>query len=220
LFRLFILFLGSFSLIYAQKSEKPKATEVTKGISVTFQIGFTVMTDDDIAQKYPTYKKPLAMYQANDKTADFGINFAVNRWNNRNLEVLKDMYRSTLLAVFTNVEFQKEGTIEKINGRDFILFEFISELKSENSIDERTFSIKKYTYLAYTLYEKHILIFNFTCENKDKNPWIAKANEIIHSVKITDKLKIVDFVPIESSGPKPKTEDFQMKMIKKLRKKH
>lgn len=194
-----------------------------KGISLKLPSAFVVMADDDIAQKYPTYKKPLAMYVSKDATAEFGINAAVNNWSNKNLEVLRSIYRSTIMSIFYNVNFSKDGEIATINDRKYVLFEFTSEIKDDKRIDESTVLMRRYNYLAYTIYANKILIFNFNADFKKREQWAPQANEIIQSIKISNNLKLPDFVPYKTEGPQPKEikgrRDIQMEAIKKLNKK-
>ena len=196
-----------------------RKTQLIKGLSAKLPNTFVIMADDDIAQKYPTHKKPLAMYTSPDKFADFGVNYAVNQWNNRNLTVLRDIYKSTISSVFTHVEYLQEGIIKKINDRDFIVFEFVSELTDDKRPDNRNFTVRNYSYIVYTLVDKKILIFNFTSTVQTKDKWLPVANAIMNSINISENIKIEDYVPVEVERkmPKGKSNDPQMEMIMKMK---
>ncbi|MDX2188927.1 MAG: hypothetical protein SFY32_03615 [Bacteroidota bacterium] len=217
IFTFLILYFIVFN-IHAQISKK---TEPIKGIMLSLPPSFVTMTDDEIASKFPTYKKPLAMFVSQDKTADFGINVAVNRWQNKNLIVLRDMYKSTISSIFSEIDYKIEGDIVKINNREFILFEFTSKYTDENNKSESTIALKNYSYIAYTLYNQKILIFNFTSTYGESGKWAAVANSLIKSIEITDKLELKEFEPYQVNRPQPKgTEgDPQMKIIKQMKKK-
>lgn len=207
-----------YSYSFAQSEYKKK--ELIRGITALIPLDFEIMSDDDMAQKYPTYKKPLVMYNDKNKEADFGLNAAVNKWPNTNLQVLKDMYKSTISSVFTTVEYVQNGVISKINGRNHIVFEFVSELVDDKRVDEKTLTVRKYTYLSYTLQDNKILIFNFTCSAGKKDAWNKVASIIMNSLKISSKVKLENFKPFVVDRPLPKTNgknDPQMEAIKKLR---
>lgn len=207
-------------LAWLTAASKPKKTILYKGIYATLPSDFTVMSDDDIAQKYPTYKKPLAMYTHKSNEADFGVNHTANRWVNKNLEVLRDMYKSTISSVFADVEWFNEGEIREINGRKYVLFEFISELRDERRPNEIATVAKKYTYIAYTVHDNRVLIFNFNGTASQKHVWTPVAESVINSLEINPKLKLPDFEPYRTQGPQPVEPqgrtDTQLEAIKKL----
>jgi hypothetical protein len=195
-----------------------KKVQLIKGLSAALPKEFIVMIDDDIAQKYPTQKKPLAMYNSTDKSADFGVNYAINKWNNKNLSVLKDIYKSTISSVFTSVTYLQDGLIKNVNGREYIVFEFVSELVDDKRPDSKNFTVRNYSYLMYTIVDKKILVFNFTSVASGKEKWMPVASAIMTSIVITDKFKIEDYTPFEPDRPPlPKSNDKQMEMIRKMR---
>lgn len=208
-----ILFISIPLILFAANFKK---VEPVKGIKYEMPEDFLQMTDDDMAQNYPTYKKPLIMFNSPDKKADFGVNSAVNRWNNKNLSVLKDMYKSTISSVFTSVTFIQEGIVQ-INNRSYIVFEFNSELVDEKRFDGKATITRKYSYLLYTIYENKILVFNFTCESGSKGTWAPVAKRMMNSIEISNKLKLQDFEPFEVDRPLPKSNDPQMEMIRKMK---
>lgn len=213
---LFTIFLASFQSVFCQSTKK---MEILKAITIEIPTEFNLMTDDEIAQKYPSYRKPLAVYSNPKKTADIGVNYSINKWNNKNLTILKDMYKSTINSVFTSVDFVQEGVIKKINNKDFIVFEFVSSLSEENSLQKGA-SIQTYSYIAYTLYEKKVIIVNFNAPALEKNNFSAVFEKTLNSVIISDKLKLPEFTPYETTRPTlPKSEnDSQLKILRQMKK--
>jgi hypothetical protein len=199
---------------------KYKRKSPLKGLTLDLPSNFTIMTDDEMAERYPSYKKPLIMFISVDKKADFGINYSVNKWVNKNLDVLRDMYKSTLSMLFSEVEYIKEGEIVDIHGRKWILFEFYSTFREEKRIDESTLLTRKYNFLAYTLYKNKVIIANFNCSRADAPDYYKYARKIINSIKITDKLDLKDYEPYRTQGPQPirikDREDIQLDAIQKL----
>lgn len=210
------MFSAVFQFSSAQNSKK---IEILNAISLEVPIDFNIMPDEDIAQKYPSYRKPLAVYSNTKKTADIGINYSINKWNNKNLDILKSMYKSTISSVFTSVDFVQEGVIKKINNRDYIVFEFVSALSEENSLQNGV-SIQTYSYIAYTLYEKKIIIINFNAPAQEKNNFSAIFENTLNSINISDKLKLPTFKPYETTRTTlPKSEnDAQLKILHQMKK--
>ncbi|MFQ3576670.1 MAG: hypothetical protein SNJ77_09565, partial [Cytophagales bacterium] len=93
--------------LQAQKSQK---ITLDKNVSVVLPSGFYVMSDEDIARKYPSYRKPLAMYTNSDRLVDFGYNVTNGVWGN-DIELLRKFYRSTISNTFTKVTFLKDTVI-------------------------------------------------------------------------------------------------------------
>jgi hypothetical protein len=172
--RIFLLLIPI--LMLSANEPKLVKTKITKGVTANLPKGFVAMSDNDIAQKYPSTKKPLAMFTSLDRTVDFGLNVSKSSWSGSNMEVLKKVYKATILELYSNVVFLNEG-IEKISNRDFVFFEFTSEADQT----------KKYTYLQYTIIGNRLYIFNFTVGAEFKDKWQGTAGNIMRSVIINPK---------------------------------
>ncbi len=211
---LFFLFFISLQVF----SQNLKSIDIKKGISLQIPDNFNLMSDDDIAQKYPSYRKPLAVYSNSKKSVDIGVNYTINKWNNSNLSILKSMYKATISSVFTDVSFFQDGVIKKVNDRDFIVFEFISTLTEENGPNQGK-SMRTYTYLAYTIFQKKVLVFNMNAEALERNNWAATFENVFGSIKISNKLELDAFTPFEAENkpvPKSSSTDTQLKLLKRL----
>jgi len=217
--KLFILITFVFPLIGIAQVKK---IEPAKGLVLEIPKGFSLMSDDNLAQKYPTYKKPIAMFESTDGNAEMGVNAAVNKWRNNNLSILRDMYKSTISSVFAEVEFIQEGNIVEMNGRKFVYFEFTSAIKDDKRLDENTTVTRRYNFIVYTLYASRILVFNFNSTFNSRAQWMPIAASIMNSIQINAKLKLDQYVPFKAAGPQPKAipgrRDMQMEAIKKLKK--
>lgn len=196
---LLLLFIAAF--LFTASGPKLKNTHIVEGVSADLPEDFVVMPDKDIAQKYPSTKKPLAMFTSLDRTVDFGLNVSKSSWSGSNFDLLKKIYKSTIVQMYDNVSFSKDTT-EKINGKDFILFEFTAT--SEGTT--------KYSYLAYTIIgnakdkensSNRVYIFNFTTEAGQKAKWQETANAVMHSIKIEHK-KLAEIVNEEQPVHKGK----------------
>ena len=164
-----LLFLVVSSVAISQKLTYFKLIE---GAKVKLPSDFTPMTDDDLALRYPSTKKPLAMYTSVDKNADFGLNISKTVWPESDLKILQKIYKSTILEMYNKVAFTKEE-IMTIDKQSFIAFEFTSEVENH----------KKYSYVLYKVVKNHVYIFNYTCSQRVQEKWQPLAQQIVSSIK-------------------------------------
>lgn len=161
-------------------------TKLTKEITVYLPTDFTPMTDDDLANKYFTYRKPTAMYTNPDRVVDFGLNITETRWRQEDLALLQKFYKSGIAKMYTNVSFIQD-TISTINDRNYVVFEFVSELKDdEANAAQRGSAEKHYSYMQYTVKNNKVHVFNFTCPSQIRSKWQETAREIMQTIKISE----------------------------------
>lgn len=177
---IFLLILSSF----AQKDDSPKLARkaIARSITALLPEDFRPMTEQEIARKYFSYRKPLAMLTNQDQTVDFGFNVAATTWQYEDLVLLQKFYKATLQNMYTNIVMLQDG-IKEINKQNYIVFEFVSEVVPDknNPIQQTK---KTYTYLLYTIVEDEVYIFNFTSPSHLRNYWSPIADQIMKSVKL------------------------------------
>lgn len=170
---------------------KLKRRQLTVGISMLMPTDFTLISDDLLAKKYFTPKKPTAMYTSPDMEVDLGVNISNTFWEQQGIPLLKDLYKGSLRASYTKVEFISEG-VTKINKRNYAFLEFVgivSDSEEKANALGRKNNISKYNYLMYTVVENRIVIVNFNCPLKYQTQWQALMPRVMKSVKIKN-LKI------------------------------
>jgi len=177
----FILLLLIPIFCIAADTVKLKKNKVAPGVTILLPEDFVAMNDDYIASKYPSYRKPLAMYTSPNGKIDFGVNTANNLWGNR-LEILKSVYKASISNLFLKVNFLQD-TIVTIRKRQFIVFEFVSEQEPKMSYSSKE-TVKFYTYIMYTVVNHRIFIFNFTAPYGMMDTWQPQAEIIMKSIKI------------------------------------
>lgn len=177
-------------ILFFTFSDSPKLVKVklSKTVSASVPNTFTLMTDDELADKYPSSRKPVVMYISPDKQVDFGMNVASQKFPGSDLNILKDFYKANLYTLFNNVEIISEE-IRNIKGQNFIKFEFTSEIKPEGKSITPVSSIRKYSYIQYTLYNDYLLIFNFSCPVSIKKDWEETASDIMKSIRLSKGTK-------------------------------
>jgi hypothetical protein len=160
-------------------------TKITKDITVSLPQTFRAMTDDEIADKYLTAKRPTAMYTNPERVADFGFNQTETRWRKVDMPMLKGVYKGSIAGLHGKVNFVQD-TIATINDRQFIVFEFVSEVTDVDAEGKpRSGSaLRQYSYLQYTVEGGKIMVFNFTCPAQLQPKWQATARAIMGSIRI------------------------------------
>ena len=164
-----------------KKKLKMVKTQVDKNVSLKLPEEFAVMSDNDIAKKYPAYRKPVATYTNEDRMIDFGFNVSNNRWGN-NIGLLKTFYKATIMNMYDKVEWFQD-TIVTHKKRNFIAFEFVSENINKET-DRQLPPISYYHYVMYTLVKNEVYIFNYTVPIRQKDTWQPVGHLIMNSIKI------------------------------------
>lgn len=170
------------TFLFAQ--EKMVKHQINDDISYQVPASFALMSSGDRIQKFVSSREPLAMHSSIDREIDFGVNWNPMQWIAGDEEMIYGFYKASIQSMFDEVEFIQDD-IKEINGKKFLVFEFISSLKSENAFSSK--SSRNYTYIQYTSYNDQVLLFNFGCKARLMNQWKPVANEIMNSVKVKEK---------------------------------
>ncbi|MFY0655073.1 MAG: hypothetical protein JXQ96_23805 [Cyclobacteriaceae bacterium] len=162
--------------------------KVNESIEMLIPSDFRPMTNDEIAERYFTIKRPMALFTDQSLTVDLGVNKSITKWQEKDLEIMKSFQKSNIYSLYDNIEMLKEG-IEEINGRRYAYFEFVSTVKEEEDAFVRKGSINKYTYIQYTIVNGQSLVFNFTCNSRNRQSWQPQVAKIMKSVVVKKNLQ-------------------------------
>lgn len=177
----FLLFSSTLHFSFQNREKVNYHTiKVADLLSVKVPVEFQKLSDDQIADKIITPRKPLVMYASPNGSADFSVsagNSARNPWQDSDLKMMAQFQKSNIRQLFTSVNFIQERIV-KVNGQEFAMFEFISELKEKGKP-----AIRKYNHLRYTIKKKNTLIFSFVCPESERPLYDGMAEEIMGSVK-------------------------------------
>lgn len=177
-----ILLLLMVTAATSTAQERLVKTKVNEQITILLPERFNSMSDGERVDKFVSSKTPIAVYTSEDRTVDFGINTNIMPWIEGDEEKLRSFYKGTYETLFDKVEYLQD-TIREINGKKFIIFEFISSLEEENAFSGKK-SSSYYSYIQYTSYNNQILLFNFGCKPRQMNEWQAVAKEMMESIRI------------------------------------
>lgn len=170
------------AILLTSSQTKLVKVNLDKNVSIKLPADFVIMSDNDIATKYPSYRKPIAMYISPDRFADFGYNVTNGVWGN-DLKLLRDVYKATINNNFTKVTFIQD-TILTVKKRDYVIFEYVSEVQDESSNQSVKPVIRTYTYKKYALQNGEIYQFSFNCPDRYKEKYQSVAQEAMNTIKI------------------------------------
>lgn len=165
--------------------EKFVKIELGSGISLRLPESFHPMPEDEIARKYISTRKPVAVFMSADRQADFGINISITQWNPTDLPIMKDFYKATIMELHSDVAFIREEIVN-VNGKDFAVLEFTSLVKEEesNSLGPAKPPVQKYNFIQYTIFDKKTFVYNFNCPANQQARFRDTAQEIMNSIEM------------------------------------
>jgi hypothetical protein len=175
------------------QSTKLVKTKINDYLTLSVPEEFITMPENVYRKKYGAYRAPLGIYTSPDGKADLGINQMTNQlvtavvkadWKEEDLKVLQGMYKASIGAMHEKVEFIQE-TIEEINKKTFIVFEFIGTVRDVDTNGKASGKeLKQYSYIQYTVRDRQVILFNFTCPANQRSYHQATAKSVMHSIKL------------------------------------
>lgn len=162
--------------------------KINESITMSIPEDFRPMTNDEIADRYFTIKRPMALFTDQSLTADLGVNKSITNWAEKDLEIMKSFQKSNIYSLYDNINMLNEG-IQEVNGRKFAYFEFVSSVKEGENTFVKKGDINKYTYIQYTIINGQSLVFNFTCPSRNKDMWREKVGQIMKTIELKKNLK-------------------------------
>lgn len=183
--------------------------ELVKGIKASIPTDFVLMEEGTMADKYPSYKKPLVMYTNADISIDFGVNTAASKWEKQDYDLLLRFYKSTVEQIFSKVEWLRAPEVVKSHGRPYVWLEFKGQVWEENStVGVKNKVLETYHFLSYTYHKDQILIFNYASRQVAKLAQLrVDALNIHSSVQISRAFRPEQYQPIRRARKQPTGED-------------
>jgi len=166
--------------LFAQ--EKLVKKEIAEFIQIEIPRSFIDMSAGERIQKFVSAREPLAVFTSEDRFADLGINLNTLQWTEKDTETVYGFYKASINSLFDEIKFIQD-TIKKVNGKEFIVFEFESTLREDNVFKSNS-GAKNYTYIQYTSYNDQVLLFNFGCPGRHQQRFEDIAGQIMESVVI------------------------------------
>jgi hypothetical protein len=176
-----IAFVSIFLLSMAPA--KLVKTKVAEGITVSLPKSLAMMTPEDIVQRYPSVRSPLAAYTDINRTADFSVNVSATQWPDGNVEVAKKFFKAGIANLYDRVDFITEG-VQIIHKKKYIFFEFESRVNGNKMTLGEQAPVYRYTYIQYLIEKDKALVFSFNCPKDLRQDWQPTVHAIMKSVKV------------------------------------
>ena len=165
--------------------DKPKMVKVkvNNDISVLVPKEWSAMDPLDVAQRYPSVRKPLVAYTNEDRTADFSVNISATQWPDADLSLSQRFFKSSLLNMFDKVDIIGEG-VREVNKRKFIYFEFESRLNGNRQNTGLKDPVVQYSYIQYLVDSDRTIVFSFHCPRRMREQWQETAHAIMDGITV------------------------------------
>ena len=143
----------------------------------------TPMSADDITQRYPSVRAPLAAFTNGNRTADFSVNTSATQWPDGNLELAQKFFKAGINNLYDRVDFIDQG-VHVVNKRKLIFFEFESRINGNRMKEGEQSAVYRYTYIQYFVEKDRAIVFSFNCPKDQKTEWQTTVRAMMKSVKI------------------------------------
>ncbi len=187
---LLLIIFSAFNFA-GQMPDKYKRKRIGEGVTLLIPTNFVEMSDDEIAAKYFTPKRPLAIFRSPNKKAEIGVNSSVFQWgeigleSEMDMELLKGFYKGAIAnSFYEKIKFLNEGQIINIGDREGVLFEFIGAIPEDPNAIINQGGKSRYHQVLYSVYNGKVLIVNFSVTGTEYKYWQEHATKMITSVKI------------------------------------
>ncbi|RSK47316.1 hypothetical protein [Hymenobacter rigui] len=172
-----LLMLGA---LLAFAGPKLKKTAVGKNISLGVPEGFAALPDDGIAAKYPSPRKPLAVFSNPSGRVDLSVQQKPSTFTNKDYALLLKIYKASVQNLYSKVQFLRED-IQTVNKRDFVVLEFVSTV-TDNRRGGNLAPIRKYQFVQYAIEGDQLYVFTFDAPADEQPQWQPIAQAVMQSI--------------------------------------
>jgi len=177
-----ILLLSIVSLFGFTPSKLIK-TKVAEGITISLPPELSPMTTDDIIQRYPSVRAPLAAYTDLNRTLDFSVNISATQWPDANLEMAQKFFKASIHSFYDRVDMIDEG-IHEVHKKKLIFFEFESRVNGNKMTLGEQQPVFRYTYIQYLVEPERTLVFTFNSPKASREDWQTNVRSMMKTIRI------------------------------------
>ncbi|AMR28953.1 hypothetical protein A0257_18835 [Hymenobacter psoromatis] len=163
---------------------RPKLTTVklVPGLSVAVPQGFAPLPDAAIAAKFPSPRKPLAVFSNPSGRVDYSVSARPTTFG-PDYNILLPMYKASVQRLYTKVEFLTQE-VRKVNGREFVALEFVSTLSDSRRSAGALAPVRKYEYIEYAVQGEQLYIFSFSAPAEEQAQWRPVAQAALGDINL------------------------------------
>jgi hypothetical protein len=169
--------------LFAFSPSKLIKTKVTEGITISLPQELKPMTEEDVIQRYPSVRAPLAAYTDLNRTLDFSVNISATQWPDADLEIAAKFFKSGITNLFDRIDFIEQG-IHTIHKKKYIFFEFESRVNGNKMALGEQSPVFRYTYIQYLIEPDRTLVISFNCPKAIREDWQETVRTMMKSVKV------------------------------------
>lgn len=178
-------------LAYSAAAQEPKLvkTKVHDAITVSVPADFVPVSEQEMASKYVSNRKPLALFTNSSKQVDLSVNLSNNQWQHFDLPLVKDFYKASLSTLYSDVQWIREE-IQEIKGVPFAIFEYVgtvADTEQENTL-RKTKPMEVYTHIAYGMVNGKVVVVTLTAPANQRQQWAPVAEAVMESIKLKKTL--------------------------------
>ncbi|WP_051203346.1 hypothetical protein [Hugenholtzia roseola] len=189
LFSLALFALIAFVLMAFDNVPALKKVSIKGGkISLDIPKNFYEMGNDEIVAKYYTQKRPTAVFTDPAKKVDIGVNISETPWGEEDVELLKDIFKNSVVKSYDYVKFLRED-ITIINGRKGVVLEFLGQINQDPNAIVKRGAKSRYHCIFYTVSDYRIISYNFNCVGTDYKMWQETAQACMQTLKVSGKIR-------------------------------
>jgi len=178
----FALFATVATLTSFAPKPKLSTVKLAPGLSVAVPQGFAALPEAAIAVKFPSPRKPLAVYSSPNGRVDYSVSVRPTTFG-PDYNVLLPMYKASVQRLYTKVEFLTHE-VRKVNGREFVALEFISTMSDSRRSAVALAAIRKYEYVQYAVEGQQLYIFSFSAPAEEQAQWRPVGQAVMSDISL------------------------------------
>jgi hypothetical protein len=178
-----VILLLSIVSLFGFTPTKLIKTKVAEGITISLPPELSPMTTDDIIQRYPSVRAPLAAYTDINRTLDFSVNISATQWPDANLEMAQKFFKASIHSFYDRVDMIDEG-IHEVHKKKLIYFEFESRVNGNKLTLGEQQPVFRYTYIQYLVEPERTLVFTFNSPKSSKEDWQENVRAMMKTIRI------------------------------------
>ncbi len=172
--------------ITTETAKKGKSFTIQDPFMMDLPTSFRNLSDAEAQELMGGYRKPLLAFASENKKAKFVFNDSPTQWQENDYDMLQSFLKASIQNSFSKVEFIKTETVE-INGQNYLLLEYYSELQDDKENIIARGSISTYNYTLYKVIKGRIYIFNFTSSFSERATWSKVFKQCGDSIEMRKK---------------------------------
>lgn len=170
---IFISLIGFCSLMTSYSQELVPQLILDNTMSLSVPKGFSLLSNDIIAKKYPSGNRPSIVYGNPDATINLVVNYTEDGITKEELSDALEVFSKQFERAYPGIEWYTKE-LQLVNAKKFVVLEFHTP-----AVDTEIYNL-----MFMTEHQERLLIFSFNCTLREKSQWEKVGKEILKSIKV------------------------------------